>query len=142
MPIHSRGYNYSPNAHQANWCALLRELGSAVSGNRSPFVEAHHPIGATAEIKGVGNIGQYFVVILSHDEHELIAKDLQKFKELVYQYNRSEVSRWHEAVWDMTRLELEKMLFFQQIQRLIMRGHALEISCPGDVMLEIARYHR
>lgn len=142
MPIHSAGYNYSPNAKQADWREMLRELGSAISGNRSPFLDAHHPLGVTAEIKGVGNIGHWFVVILSHDEHELIASDIGKFRELVYLYNKSTVTRWHESIWEMSKLEIEKMLFFQQVQRLIMRGQALEISCPGDVLLEIARYRK
>ena len=88
----------------------------------------HHPIGRTAKIKGVGNIGHWFLVPIQASLHDALhAGNLQQVKD----------SYWNERVdvEDMTRLEFEKHIFDELCE-------SIGVGIPDDVMKAILEYHR
>ena len=76
----------------------VRELGSVISGEPALI---HHCIGRSAKIKGVGNIGHWFLLPLTDQEH----KDLH-----------NGIMIWEQSHPDLgieTRKQFEKTAFYE-----------------------------
>ena len=56
----------APNKVQQDWWKTVRSLGPL--GNYGP-VEVHHFLGATTQVKGIGNIGHFALIPISHEDH-------------------------------------------------------------------------
>ena len=98
-----------PNAEQKLWRENVRQTGSIISGLSR--VEIHHVLGRTAKIKGVGNIGHYFILPLDREEHSWIDWGKSGLKKLKDQYISYHGEQHVFEIEDMTLLEFQKFLF-------------------------------
>ena len=57
----------APTAAQKRWREAIRTKAQEVEGGN---LEIHHPIGASAKIKGVGNIGHWWVIPVDAQSHK------------------------------------------------------------------------
>jgi len=110
--------NNAPNVAQKRWREEVRGLGSIVSlsGYYGRTV-IHHPVGQSAKIKGVGNIGNWWVIPLTEDLHE----DLHNGEKFGFE----------------TRKEWEKYMFADVMKKLY--GHP---DSPSDEVLAAIRDYR
>lgn len=144
MGIRNGKNNHPATAEQKRFRELLREQGSILTGSNSSKIEIHHPIGESAQVKGVGNIGHWFLNTLSQQEHQWIGGDIERFKRAM-SAARFTTLQFNRVNWDIksaSALELSKALFLMELSRLIVNGHAMEITVPGDVLAAIMGYHR
>ena len=133
-----------PNAEQERWRELLRSQGSILSGNRGNKIEIHHPIGRTAQAKtlehGSFNIGHWFVVSLSDQEHHWLGNDLGQFRQAMKDAGLGGLYPKCWNVTPMSRIEMEVSLWLMQLTRLISEGWRHDITVPGHVIEAIVRY--
>jgi len=116
-----------PNAEQKRWRELVRKEGSALTGERP--CQIHHPIGRSAKVKGVGNIGHWYVLALTVDQHRLIDAGQYGLEVLKGQY-------WQPAdVAEMTLHEFEKFLFKRMCRK-------FKLPFEADVYQAIMDWHR
>jgi len=102
----------SPNAAQKRWLDLVAGSGSIV--DYAPCV-IHHMWGATAQVKGVGNIGHWSLLPLTPYQHDL------------YHHDRTEFERRYGG---------QKELFLKLIRRF------RDMPFEDDVLRAILSYHR
>ncbi len=56
----------APNAAQKRWMETVAGLGPLGTYGR---VELHHFLSATTQVKGIGNIGHFAIIPISHEDH-------------------------------------------------------------------------
>jgi len=118
-----RSKGNAPTAAQKRWMEAVRELGSVISG--CPAV-VHHAIGRSAKIKGVGNLGHWFLIPLTDKEH----RDLHNGWNI-----------WEQSHPDMfeTRKEFEKGAFkYDVLDKLL----DIPDEFTYDIHYAIMEYHR
>ena len=78
----------APTAQQKRWLQAVAEL--------SPGMQIHHPVGATAKIKGVGNIGHWWLVPVDEISHRdihagIFGKDRKVLEKRIFEANLAEL---------------------------------------------------
>ena len=106
----SKGNN--PTAAHKKWYDLIANEGSVISRYRPIII--HHPEGATARVKPVGNIGHWYVIPLAHDEHMALHRN--DLKPLFDSHEDWTGCDCH----DMTRREFEKHLFARMCKKFVL----------------------
>ena len=64
----------NPTASQVRWREYVRGLGCCVS-QEDWKVQIHHVVGRSAKVKGVGNIGHWYVLPLAWQYHDVASND-------------------------------------------------------------------
>lgn len=126
-----------PNEMQKSWREHVRLRGSALSG-RMPC-EIHHPIGRTAKAKidGVSeNIGHWYLLPLTHDEHKLVDMGLMGLEELKDIWLVNHLTGGWQAVDGMSLHEFEKFLFLDMCHNIT------ELPFKDELLGAIERWRR
>lgn len=108
-----RTKNHEPTAEQRRWMGKVAGLGSLIGYGKT---EIHHPIGKAARIKGVGNIGNWFVICITRDHHLILHAQGRKAFEKVTGHSEKEL-------FEKTCSRMEKLPFSQEIYNEIMKYH-------------------
>lgn len=120
-----------PNAEQRRWRELVRKEGSVLT--RLGSCEIHHPIGRTAKIKGVGNIGHWFILALTPDEHRWIDQGNAGLDRLKDNYR----------LWNMIPGELEDFTL-HEFEKFLFKRMCRKFNLPfeADIYHAIMEYKR
>ena len=101
-----------PTAAHKKWYDLIANEGSVISRSRPVFL--HHPEGAMAKIKSVGNIGHWYVIPLAYDEHYALHRgDLYPLFTSFEHWTGRDCG-------DMSRREFEKHLFARMCKKFVL----------------------
>ena len=124
---------HQPNAEQKKWRENVRQTKSVVSGLSR--VEIHHVLCRTAKIKGIGNIGHYFILPLDREEHSWIDWGQEGLKKLKDAYIDNHGPRYFYEIEHMTLMEFQKFLFGRVCEK-------MEPQFSDDIFYAIQEWHR
>ena len=94
----------SATAKQKRWLKLVAERLPCIVSGESYSKQIHHCLGRTAKVKGVGNIGHWFILPLAWEYHDVASNS---------EYN---VTHHKQAFTD--RFGTEKDLFMDVVYKL------------------------
>lgn len=88
----------NPTAKQIAFLKYMRDEGCCVS-SEDWRIQMHHPIGRSAKVKGVGNIGHWFVIPLAWRYHDVDSNDplnVTHNKNAFIEHFKSEGDLWRD----------------------------------------------
>tara|TARA_B100000073_G_C23735323_1_gene572005 strand:- start:574 stop:975 length:402 start_codon:yes stop_codon:yes gene_type:complete len=106
-----------PSKELERWREAVRGLGSIISHQKNG-IQIHHPIGRTAKVKGVGNVGHFFILPLTHWEHTYIHQGKFGLDVLRHDWLAFNNDKHDDEMQKFTRLDLEKFLFARVCNKL------------------------
>jgi len=103
--MRSKGNNVSTIVREFE--EKVRSLGSCISGATSN-VQIHHVLGETAKSNKV-HIGQYWILPLTAEEHELIGRSKKEFAEYYFSFSFAWTADLEKLLYHMMMQEYEDM---------------------------------
>ncbi len=103
----------APNAAQKRWEEKVIGLGPLVGYGA---VELHHFLGGTTQVKGIGNLGWWAIILLTKDHHLIRHRQGRKAFEKVTGHTEKEL-------FEKTCDRMEELPFSNEIYEAILRYH-------------------